>query len=122
MLISSLGWEGEAIWCPLSLLTSDWLLSEFTLYDKGVNPDKLEKADTAHVQVRQEMGTILYKQNVLGSRGPRKMKVMVPSVNEQGERKVLRPTSKDQTMLERSASALPRYPCSPFLALPSVSL
>ena len=50
--------------------------------------------------MRQELGTILYKQNVLGSRGPRKMKVMVPSVNDSGQRKVLRPTSRDETMLE----------------------
>lgn len=76
--------------------------AEFTLYDKGINPEKLDKsAPSAHSQVRQELGTILYKQNVLGSRGPRKMKVMVPSVNERGERTVLRPTSKDETMLER---------------------
>ena len=76
--------------------------AEFTLYDKGVNPEKLDKSqlDGSQIQVRQELGTILYKQNVLGSRGPRKMKVMVPSVNDSGQRKVLRPTSRDETMLE----------------------
>jgi tubby and related proteins len=33
------------------------------------------------------------------------MKVMVPSINEQGHRKVLRPTSKDESMLERYKAA-----------------
>mmetsp|Transcript_47102 Transcript_47102/g.124187 ORF Transcript_47102/g.124187 Transcript_47102/m.124187 type:complete len:446 (+) Transcript_47102:36-1373(+) len=88
-------------------LRSNFIGTEFTLYDKGVNPEKLDKSqlDGSQIQVRQELGTILYKQNVLGSRGPRKMKVMVPSVNEQGQRKVLRPTSKDETMLERYKAA-----------------
>jgi len=88
-------------------LRSNFIGTEFTLYDKGVNPEKLDKSQLAgsQVQVRQELGTILYKQNVLGSRGPRKMKVMVPSVNDAGQRKVLRPTSKDETMLERYKAA-----------------
>jgi len=88
-------------------LRSNFIGTEFTLYDKGVNPEKLDKSqlDGSQIQVRQELGTILYKQNVLGSRGPRKMKVMVPSVNEQGQRKVLRPTTKDESMLERYKAA-----------------
>ncbi|KAL1511614.1 hypothetical protein AB1Y20_006407 [Prymnesium parvum] len=86
-------------------LRSNFIGTEFTLYDKGINPEKLEKGQAESSQVRQEMGTILYKQNVLGSRGPRKMKVMVPSINENGQRKVLRPTSKDETMLERYKAA-----------------
>jgi len=88
-------------------LRSNFIGTEFTLYDKGVNPEKLDKSqlEGSQIQVRQELGTVLYKQNVLGSRGPRKMKVMVPTVNEQGQRKVLRPTSKDETMLERYKAA-----------------
>lgn len=88
-------------------LRSNFIGTEFTLYDKGVNPEKLtpQQLEGSQVQVRQELGTILYKQNVLGSRGPRRMKVMVPTVNEQGQRKVLRPTSKDESMLERYKSA-----------------
>mmetsp|Transcript_8789 Transcript_8789/g.14855 ORF Transcript_8789/g.14855 Transcript_8789/m.14855 type:complete len:497 (+) Transcript_8789:72-1562(+) len=88
-------------------LRANFIGTEFTLYDKGVNPEKLDKSqlDGSQVQVRQELGTILYKQNVLGSRGPRKMKVMVPTVNEAGQRKVLRPTSKDESMLERYKAA-----------------
>jgi len=88
-------------------LRSNFIGTEFILYDKGVNPERLNDSqkEGSQIQVRQELGTILYKQNVLGSRGPRKMKVMVPTVNEQGQRKVLRPTSKDETMLERYKAA-----------------
>merc|ERR1711998_821096 len=71
------------------------------------NPDKLSDAqkDGSHVQVRQELATVLYKQNVLGSRGPRKMKVMVPNVDEHGNRFELRPTTMEDTMLERYKAA-----------------
>mmetsp|Transcript_25362 Transcript_25362/g.76920 ORF Transcript_25362/g.76920 Transcript_25362/m.76920 type:complete len:500 (-) Transcript_25362:591-2090(-) len=84
-------------------LRSNFIGTEFILYDKGSNPDK--KEDIEHVQTRAELGCILYKQNVLGSRGPRKMKVMVPSVDASGHRKELRPTRPDETMLERYKAA-----------------
>jgi len=89
-------------------LRSNFIGTEFTLYDKGLNPEKSDEGekDSSLVQLRQEMACILYKQNVLGSRGPRKMKVMVPNVNEQGQRKVLRPQNADQTMLERYKAAM----------------
>ena len=77
------------------------------LYDKGTNPEKLEGGakDASLVHARQELGTILYKQNVLGSRGPRKMKVIVPNVDENGNRVVLRPTTNAESMLERYKGA-----------------
>mmetsp|Transcript_22864 Transcript_22864/g.74011 ORF Transcript_22864/g.74011 Transcript_22864/m.74011 type:complete len:496 (-) Transcript_22864:680-2167(-) len=84
-------------------LRSNFIGTEFTLYDKGNNPDKKDDIDL--VQTRAELGCILYKQNVLGSRGPRKMKVMVPSIDENGLRKELRPTRSDETMLERYKAA-----------------
>jgi tubby-related protein 1 len=84
-------------------LRSNFIGTEFTLYDKGSNPDKKDDIDL--VQTRAELGCILYKQNVLGSRGPRKMKVMVPNVDDKGQRKELRPTRSDETMLERYKAA-----------------
>merc|ERR1719465_190283 len=88
-------------------LKSNFMGTEFQMYDSGINPDKLTDAqkDGSHVQVRQELATVLYKQNVLGSRGPRKMKVMVPNVDDNGNRKVLRPTCHEDTMLERYKAA-----------------
>jgi len=84
-------------------LKSNFMGTEFNMYDSGLNPEKLtpEQRDGSGSQVRQELATVLYKQNVLGSRGPRKMKVIVPNVDEQGNRAVLRPTTLEDTMLER---------------------
>ena len=73
------------------------------MYDSGVNPEKLspDQREGSGSQVRQELATVLYKQNVLGSRGPRKMKVMVPRIDAEGQRRVLKPTSTQESMLER---------------------
>ena len=88
-------------------LKSNFMGTEFQMYDQGINPDKLAEPqrDGSLAQVRQELATILYKQNVLGSRGPRKMKVLVPNVDEHGTRVELRPTTMEQTMLERYKAA-----------------
>jgi len=77
--------------------------TEFQMFDNGVNPEKLSEAQRggSMSQVRSEMATVLYKQNVLGSRGPRKMKVIVPTVDEHGNRVVLKPTKVEDSMLER---------------------
>jgi len=89
-------------------LRSNFIGTEFSLYDKGLNPEKEAKSRRSEglVQTRQELACILYKQNVLGARGPRKMKVMVPTLNEDGERKVLRPSSNEESMLERYKAAV----------------
>ena len=88
-------------------LKSNFMGTEFQMYDAGINPDKLTEAqrDGSKTQVRQELATVLYKQNVLGSRGPRKMKVMVPNVDENGKRVELRPINMEDTMLERYKAA-----------------
>lgn len=88
-------------------LRSNFIGTEFVLYDKGTNPEKLDEAqkDSALVQARQELGTVLYKQNVLGSRGPRKMKVMVPRIDGEGQRTMLRPQTGAESMLERYKAA-----------------
>jgi tubby-related protein 1 len=88
-------------------LKSNFMGTEFQMYDQGVNPEKLTDAqkDGSNSQVRQELATVLYKQNVLGSRGPRKMKVIVPNVDENGNRVALRPVKEEDTMLERYKAA-----------------
>lgn len=84
-------------------LKSNFMGTEFQLYDSGINPVKLtaDQRDGSGAQVRAELTTVLYKQNVLGSRGPRKMKVLVPNVEASGNRVVLKPTCLEDTMLER---------------------
>ena len=89
-------------------LKSNFIGTEFQMYDNGANPSKLTEAQRsgAGAPVRCELATVLYKQNVLGSRGPRKMKVIVPTVNEEtNERKVLKPMTMEDTMIEKYKAA-----------------
>jgi tubby-related protein 1 len=82
----------------LGKLRSNFVGTEFVIYDKGINPKEVddESASISLMTVRQELGVVLYESNILGSRGPRKMVAIVPSVRKDGTRAVFRPvTDKD---------------------------
>jgi tubby and related proteins len=64
----------------LGKVRSNFLGTEFYLYDDGVNPKKERGVE----KVRREHGIIEYETNVLGSKGPRRMKVLLPLVNNEG--------------------------------------
>ncbi|GBG32634.1 Tubby protein-like [Hondaea fermentalgiana] len=88
----------------LGKLRSNFIGTEFQIFDKGVNPKNADP-DSLHVgttPVREELGAILYNSNVLGSRGPRKMKVAVPVVDEKtNKRKTMRSSKKGDELLGR---------------------
>lgn len=69
----------------LGKLRSNFVGTEFTVYDDGEAADKVKPGGPA---LRQELGVVAYASNVLGSRGPRKMKVAVPKVGADGRRVV----------------------------------
>jgi len=73
--------------------------TEFTIYDDGASPDP--KATNAPTTIRQELGIINYASNVLGSRGPRKMKVAVPKVLPDGRSIVFQPDHEEDSMLAK---------------------
>ena len=53
-------------------------------------------------KVREELAAVMYASNVLGSRGPRKMKVVVPKVRGDGVTRIAqRPMKKREEMLSR---------------------
>jgi tubby-related protein 1 len=54
----------------LGKVRSNFLGTEFTLYDSGENPKKSKSL------ARLELGVVLYESNILGAKGPRKMKVI----------------------------------------------
>jgi tubby-related protein 1 len=60
----------------LGKLRSNFLGTEFYLYDTGENPSKAKN----FANVREQHGVIQYETNVLGSKGPRRMKVLLPKV------------------------------------------
>jgi len=64
----------------LGKLRSNFVGTEFVLYDNGLNP----KTHRGAVQksIRKELAGVIYQSNILGSRGPRKMHVLVPTPTE----------------------------------------
>ena len=65
----------------LGKVRSNFLGTEFTIYDSGQNPDKAKTAES----VRCQQGVVQYETNVLGSKGPRRMKVLLPMVDVNGQ-------------------------------------
>lgn len=87
----------------LGKLRSNFIGTEFQIFDKGVNPKNADP-DSLHVgttPIREELGAILYNSNVLGSRGPRKMRVAIPAIDDAGKRKSVRPSRKNEELLTR---------------------
>lgn len=70
----------------LGKVRSNFLGTEFYIYDTGENPDKAKSPDN----VRRQHGVVQYETNVLGSKGPRRMKVLLPNVDIQGNQAVWR--------------------------------
>merc|ERR1712151_469858 len=63
--------------------------TEFVTYDKGLNPSKHQYADAS--RIRKELCAVTYAQNILGTKGPRKMKVAVPQVGKNNRCVVFQP-------------------------------
>uniref|UniRef100_H2ZV03 Tubby-like protein n=1 Tax=Latimeria chalumnae TaxID=7897 RepID=H2ZV03_LATCH len=79
---------------------SNVLGTKFTVFDNGMNPEKKPFVpETANI--RQELAAICYETNVLGFRGPRKMTVIIPSMNLDDERVCIRPRNEHETLLIR---------------------
>lgn len=55
----------------LGKVRSNFMGTEFTLYDHGEDPKKVKNKDLA----RSELGMVFYESNLLGTKGPRKMQV-----------------------------------------------
>ena len=70
----------------LGKVRSNFLGTEFTIYDDGQNPEKAKSPET----VRCQHGVVQYETNVLGSKGPRRMKVLLPMVDVNGHQTIWR--------------------------------
>ena len=67
----------------LGKVRSNFMGTEFMIYDKGLNP---KKRQATMETFREELGVVMYQSNLLGAKGPRKMRVLLPAVNAEGER------------------------------------
>uniref|UniRef100_A0A8C5QZ42 Tubby-like protein n=1 Tax=Leptobrachium leishanense TaxID=445787 RepID=A0A8C5QZ42_9ANUR len=79
---------------------SNMLGTKFTVFDNGANPD-LRPFVQEKESLRQELVSICYGTNVLGFKGPRKMTIIIPGMNMDGERVAIRPRNEHETLLAR---------------------
>ena len=70
----------------LGKLRSNFMGTEFQIFDNGHNGK--DEPEFAEQGTRNELGAVTYAANVWGSRGPRKMQVALPAVDE-NERMIL---------------------------------
>lgn len=63
----------------LGKLRANFMGTEFVIYDQGENPKKTKNTD----MMRRELASVLYESNVLGSKGPRKMRVLIPAIDKE---------------------------------------
>jgi tubby-related protein 1 len=79
----------------LGKLRSNFMGTEFNLFDSGQNPKKSHDKQL----FRENLGVIIYESNLLGARGPRKMKVLVPEVRPTGEIYQFKPDNPKEGIL-----------------------
>ncbi|XP_041052060.1 tubby-related protein 3-like [Carcharodon carcharias] len=82
-------------------LRSNLMGTKFTVFDNGVNPER-GKANRSNI--RQELAAVTYETNVLGFKGPRKMTVIIPAMDEDQERIPFRPRNDRDGLLSRRQS------------------
>lgn len=71
--------------------------TEFSIFDNGSNPEKAKTPEA----IRKQHGVVQYETNVLGSKGPRRMKVLLPMVDVHGQQHVWQSPDKNQSIQEQ---------------------
>ncbi|XP_051946890.1 tubby-related protein 1-like [Xyrauchen texanus] len=79
-------------------LRSNLMGTKFTVFDNGLNPERSLR-DMSNA--RQELAAIIYETNVLGFKGPRKMTVIIPGMDDDNERVPICPRTENDTLLAR---------------------
>jgi tubby-related protein 1 len=64
----------------LGKLRSNFIGTDFTLFNAGESSKNAKGTD----DLREQLGVVQYETNVLGSKGPRRMKVLLPMVYRDG--------------------------------------
>ncbi|XP_051962433.1 tubby-related protein 1 [Xyrauchen texanus] len=79
-------------------LRSNLMGTKFTVFDNGLNP---ERAFRDMSNARKELAAIIYETNVLGFKGPRKMTVIIPGMDDDNERVQICPRTENDSLLVR---------------------
>jgi len=85
-------------------LKSNFVGTAFVLYDNNKKYVKKDKTE----ELRGELGAVLYEPNILGFKGPRKMKVITTRLDENGEFIPCKPRHTKETLIERSKDPFDR--------------
>jgi len=85
---TDLGKTSASVTCKVK---ANVLGTEFTILDFA---DR-----TSPTALCPEIGAILYEQNVIGNKGPRKMIALLPAINAEGNRTVFMPTKVDEGLM-----------------------
>ena len=89
----------------LGKLRSNFMGTEFQLYNSGRSPKDIQLHESTqknedNIKLRSELAVILYAKNVIGSKGPRRMRVCLGNMEEEKEPNDLwQPAHKDDEML-----------------------
>jgi len=83
------------------LKSNNLIGTRFTCYDHGRKPEATDMVRRDKDEnLRSEMVSILYDQNVLGFKGPRKMTVVLPKMDEESKKAItIKPAQASQTLL-----------------------
>jgi len=83
------------------LKSNNLIGTRFTCYDQGRKPEATDMVRRDKDEnLRSEMVSILYDQNVLGFKGPRKMTVVLPKMDEESKKAItIKPAQASQTLL-----------------------
>lgn len=77
-------------------LRSNFVGTEFIIYNNGGSP-----TDKDLTSIRHEMGAILYETNILGTRGPRRLNIITPGVESNGEYKTHPQTKGSPSLIQQ---------------------
>ena len=80
-------------------LRSNFVGTSFTIFDNGESLKTKSLAEGK--EYRKELGAVLYETNILGYKGPRKMTVIIPAMDQQHQPMEFRPMRDADQLLER---------------------
>lgn len=81
----------------LGKLRSNFMGTEFYVYDGGESFSKVKAGQS----IRKEVAAVLYESNVLGSKGPRKMTVMIPTIDAEDNQYIWQPRSEEESFIPK---------------------
>ncbi|CAG7838009.1 unnamed protein product [Allacma fusca] len=81
---------------------SNLLGTQFTIYDNGQSQKRfgLFQSYGSETPLREELAAVIYEPNVLGFKGPRKMKILIPEMKNESRRREHRPAKEKDSILE----------------------